>query len=64
MNKIEITHNPFIVETGFLIHGEAPADGCKLTSYQGDRLQRWVEGLFRELRALFNGDNHFHIVYN
>lgn len=63
MNKIEITHNPFIVETGFLINGEAPANGCKLTSYQGDRLQRWVEGLFRELSALFNGDNNFHIVF-
>lgn len=63
MHHIHITHNPFIVETGFLINGEAPADGCKLTSYKELRLQVWIGKLFDELSALFNGDSNFHIVF-
>lgn len=63
MNHIEITHNPFIVETIFLINGQAPADGCRLSSYKESRLQVWVEKLFDELRDLFNGDNRFKVVF-
>jgi hypothetical protein len=63
MHHIHITHNPFIVETRFLINGEAPADGCKLTSYRESRLQVWIERLFDELSALFNGDSNFHLVF-
>ncbi len=63
MHHIHITHNPFIVETEFLINGEPPADGCKLTSYKETRLQVWIEKLFDELHALFNGDSNFHIVF-
>jgi GTPase Era involved in 16S rRNA processing len=63
MNLIHITHNPFIVDTTFLINGQAPADGCKLSSYKESRLQLWVEKLFEELSDLFNGDNNFHIVF-
>lgn len=63
MNHIEITHNPFIVETTFLINGQAPADGCRLSSYRESRLQQWVEKLFDELSHLFNGDNNFRIVF-
>lgn len=63
MNTIEIIHNPFIVETQFLISGQAPADGCKLSSYKIARLQLWVEKLFDELSQLFNGDNQFHILF-
>lgn len=63
MNHIEITHNPFTVETLFTINGETPADGCKLSSYKESRLQIWVEKLFDELSHLFNGDNRFHITF-
>ena len=63
MNLIHITHNPFIVDTTFLINGQSPADGCKLSSYKESRLQLWVEKLFEELSDLFNGDNNFHIVF-
>ncbi|MBS1054895.1 dynamin family protein [Gluconobacter kondonii] len=63
MNTIQITHNPFIVETTFLFNGLQPAEGCKLSSYRESRLQVWVEKLFDELNILFNGDNHFHIVF-
>lgn len=63
MNIIEITHNPFIVDTTFVINGQAPADGCKLSSYKESRLQVWVEKLFDELSHLFNGDDHYRIVF-
>lgn len=63
MNLIHITHNPFIVDTTFLINDQAPADGCKLSSYKELRLQLWVEKLFDELSNLFNGDNNFRIVF-
>ncbi|WP_455927379.1 dynamin family protein [Pseudomonas capeferrum] len=63
MNIIEITHNPFTVETQFVINGQAPAHGCKLSSYKELRLQVWVEKLFDELSRLFNGDNNFQIVF-
>lgn len=63
MHHIHITHNPFIVETQFLINSEPPADGCKLTSYRKSRLQIWIEKLFDELSALFNGDSNFHVVF-
>ncbi len=63
MHHIHITHNPFIVETQFLINGEPPADGCKLTSYRETRLQAWIEKLFDELDMLFNGDSRFHVTF-
>lgn len=63
MNAIEIKHNPFTVDTAFLINGQAPADGCKLSSYKESRLQVWVEKLFDELNNLFNGDNNYHITF-
>ncbi|MCP1216896.1 dynamin family protein [Acetobacter orientalis] len=63
MNTIQITHNPFIVETTFLFNGLPPAEGCKLSSYRESRLQIWVEKFFDELSILFNGDNHFRIVF-
>lgn len=63
MNLIHIKHNPFVVDTTFSINGQAPADGCKLSSYKESRLQLWVEKLFDELSDLFNGDNQFHLVF-
>lgn len=63
MHHIEITHNPFTVETQFVINGEPPAEGCKLTSYRESRLQVWIEKLFDELDRLFNGDSNFHVTF-
>lgn len=63
MHHIDITHNPFIVETQFVINGESPADGCMLTRHKESRLQLWVEKLFDELSRQFNGDNRFHIRF-
>ena len=63
MHRIQITHNPFKVETNFLINDQEPADGCKLSSYKESRLQLWVESLFDELKNLFNGDNNFQVLF-
>lgn len=63
MNRIEIVHNPFTVDTQFLINGVPPAQGCKLSSYKESRLQAWVEKLFDELRHVFNGDERYEIVF-
>lgn len=63
MNKIEIIHNPFTVDTQFKINGQAPAASCKLSSYTESRLQLWVEDLFSELSELFNQDNNFHLIF-
>lgn len=63
MNCIEIIHNPFTVDTQFLINGHPPAQGCKLSSYKESRLQTWIEKLFAELAQLFNGDERYEIVF-
>lgn len=63
MNKIEITHNPFIVETTFLVNGQPPSSSCTLAGHKESRLQRWVESLFDELSELFNGDDNYHIIF-
>lgn len=64
MNTIEITHNPFTVDTRFLINGHPPATGCKLSNYRAVRLQQWIEQLFGDLVELFNGERQFNIVFN
>lgn len=63
MNHIYIEHNPFIVETHFLINGTEPAENCKLSSYKEARLQLWVESIFDELSNLLNGDTQFQIEF-
>lgn len=63
MHVIEITHNPFTVDTTFLFNGNIPAYGCKLSSYRETRLQLWVESLFDELAELFNGDNNYKVIF-
>ncbi len=63
MNQIYIEHNPFIVESRFLINGAEPAEGCKLSSYKEARLQIWVESLFAELSLLLNGDKKFNVEF-
>ena len=50
MNSIYLEHNPFTVESIFLVNGVEPASGCKLSSYKEARLQLWVESLYVKLR--------------
>lgn len=63
MNHISITHNPFLVETEFLINGHSPSESSNITAYSSKRLQLWVEQIFDDLQALFNGGNDFFIEF-
>lgn len=63
MNHIAITHNPFLVETTFLIDGLPPADNSNITQFANKRLQVWVEQFFDELEELFNGSKEFSIEF-
>lgn len=63
MNRIAITHNPFLVETEFLINGHSPSESSNITTYCSKRLQLWVEQIFDDLQELFNGSNDFFIEF-
>lgn len=63
MQHIEITHNPFTVNTAILVNGKSPAEGSHLAAYREQRLQHWVEGLFDELRNAFNGATEFKLTF-
>ncbi|WP_282178254.1 dynamin family protein [Vibrio nereis] len=63
MNHIAITHNPFLVETEFHINGQAPSESSNVTVYSSKRLQLWVEQIFDDLQALFNGSKDFFIEF-
>lgn len=63
MNSIYLEHNPFTVESTFLVNGTEPAPGCKLSSYKEARLQLWVESLFSEIQALLNGETQLEVEF-
>lgn len=63
MNQIAITHNPFLVETEFLINGHSPSESSNITKYSAKRLQLWVEQIFDDLQDLFNGSRDFFIEF-
>ncbi|EGQ8224801.1 dynamin family protein [Vibrio cholerae] len=63
MNHIAMKHNPFLVETEFLINGHSPSESSNITAYGSKRLQLWVEQIFDDLQALFNGSNDFFIEF-
>ena len=63
MNHIAITHNPFLVETEFLINGNVPSESSNIMAYGSKRLQLWVEQIFDDLQALFNGSKDFFIEF-
>lgn len=63
MNHIVIMHNPFLVETEFLINGYSPSESSNITAYGSKRLQVWVEEIFDDLQALFNGNKDFFIEF-
>ncbi|WP_422491606.1 dynamin family protein [Endozoicomonas sp. ALE010] len=63
MNHIYIEHNPFLVETRFLIDGQAPSESSDIAGYSTKRLQLWVEQIFFKLRDIFNGSSSFYIEF-
>lgn len=63
MNHISITHNPFLVETEFRINAHSPSESSNINTYGSKRLQVWVEHIFDDLQALFNGREDFFIEF-
>ncbi|MCC9661496.1 dynamin family protein [Pseudoalteromonas sp. MB41] len=63
MNHISITHNPFLVETEFRINAHSPSESSNINTYGSKRLQVWVEHIFDDLQALFNGREDFSIEF-
>ena len=55
MNSVHISHNPFTVDTAFVINGSIPDKVVKISSYKEQRLQRWVDYIFNDLFELFIG---------
>lgn len=60
--QIYIEHNPFIIDTKFLINGEMPASNT-FERYKNSRLQLWIEQLFTDLKEYSNGINDFEITF-
>ncbi|MGL5947663.1 MAG: dynamin family protein [Aeromonas sp.] len=63
MNNIEIIHNPFIVDTQFIIDGEPSAESSPLLSFKESRLQLWVEQLFASLSEACQGSLAFNVSF-
>ncbi|WP_424407032.1 dynamin family protein [Pasteurella sp. PK-2025] len=62
-NSIYIAHNPFTIETEFRVNGETPDNISSFENIREQRLQRWVENFFPMLHNIFNGDDHFDVVF-
>lgn len=62
-NSIYIAHNPFTIETEFRVNGETPDNISFFENIREQRLQRWVEQFFPMLHNIFNGDDHFDVVF-
>lgn len=63
MTQVRIKHNPFTVETTFLIDGVELTDGARLHRCTKMRMQLWVDDLFDELTTMFNGQNEFNVMF-
>lgn len=62
-HSIYIKHNPFTVETQFVIDGEELQDS-KLEAWQHQRLQLWVEELFPfVIKNVFGGDANLDVTF-
>ena len=59
MIKVEITHNPFTVETCFLIDDQKPESNSQFAEYENQRLQLWIEGFFQKLYDIFNCEKEY-----
>ncbi|MGR5050389.1 dynamin family protein [Photobacterium damselae] len=63
MNHIYIEHNPFVVETFFRVNDMEPSASSSLVGYANKRLQLWVENIFFDLQAQFNGEDNFFVEF-
>jgi len=63
MTQVSIIHNPFTVETTFLIDGVELTDGARLHRCTRLRMQLWVDDLFDDLKTMFNGHDTFNVSF-
>lgn len=63
MTQVDIIHNPFTVETTFLIDGVELTDGARLHRCTRLRMQLWVDQLFQDLKTMFNGYDTFNVSF-
>lgn len=63
MTQVIIKHNPFTVDTVFLIDGVELTDRTPLHSFTKLSMQLWVDHLFNDLTTMFNGQNTFNVTF-
>lgn len=63
MINVTITHNPFTVETLFLIDEQKPESNSQFAEYENQRLQLWIEGFFQKLYDIFNGEKEYRVHF-
>lgn len=63
MINLVITHNPFTVETNFLINEQEPESNSQFAEYKTQRLQLWVEEFFHNLYNIFNGETKYRVHF-
>ena len=63
MINVAITHNPFTVETFFLIDDQRPESNSQFAEYENQRLQLWIEGFFQKLYDIFNGEKEYRVHF-
>ena len=63
MIKVDITHNPFTVETCFLIDDQKPESNSQFAEYENQRLQLWIEGFFQKLYDIFNCEKEYRVHF-
>lgn len=61
--SIQITHNPFVVETQIIINGQEPACNSGIAQFRTQRLQLWIDHLFTHLKTNFNGETHYEVSF-
>ncbi|WP_201603106.1 dynamin family protein [Psychrobacter submarinus] len=63
MINVAIKHNPFTIETCFLINDQKPENNSQLAEYENQRLQLWIEGFFQKLYDIFNGEEQYRVHF-
>ena len=63
MINLVITHNPFTVETNFLINEQEPESNSQFAEYKTQRLQLWIEEFFHNLYNIFNGETKYRVHF-
>lgn len=63
MINLYIEHNPFTVETKFLVNDSEVAENSELLKFKGQRLQFWIDDFFKNLQQIFNGEKSYKVIF-